>query len=161
MVYFPPHFPQRKKSGSDFSPHSDSSEDEQSMSSASDNDQIAPPTNTYAPPPTFQLDNSDRESGSSMEPRLTASPRHGVAPCQPVPVRNRPVNYRQFYSASGSSGSGSSSGSEVGWRRKRREVGPTHSNTCTLIPQALVLQTLTPFFNWSSILNTHASEIRS
>ena len=126
-VYFPPHFPQRKKSGSDFSPHSESSEDDQSLSSTSEDDQLAPPINTYAPPPTYRpqlLDNSDQESGSSMEPRVTATSRHGMVPYQSVPVRNRPVNYKKFYSGVGSSGSGSSSESEVGWQRKRREVRP-------------------------------------
>jgi hypothetical protein len=125
MVYFPPHFPQRKKSGSDFSPHSESSEDDQSLSSASEDDQMAPPINTYAPPPTYQpqlMDNSDQESGSSIETGLTASPRHGTVPYQAVPVRNRPVNYRQFYSGAGSSESGSSSEPEVGWQRRRRGV---------------------------------------
>ena len=131
-VYFPPHFPQRKKSGSDFSPHSESSEDDQSLSSTSEDDQLAPPINTYAPPPTYRpqlLDNSDQESGSSMEPRIDAKSQYGVVPYQSVPVRNRPVNYKKFYSGVGSSGSGSSSESEVGWQRKKREVSLARSET--------------------------------
>ena len=137
MVYFPPHFPQRKKSGSDFSPHSESSEEEE-QSSSSEESREAPPIQTYAPPPTHRahlLDESDVESGSGMESRHTANSHRGSIPYQPVPTRRRPaasVNYKQFYTSRGSSesGSGSDSGSNDGGWRRQRKVGEGLSLEC-------------------------------
>lgn len=117
MVYLPPHFPQRQKSGSDFSPPSESSEDDQSLSSASDKDQQAPPIQTYAPPPTHPP--QDFESGSDME---SGHSHHGSIPYDAVPGRRRQVNYKQFYSGDSESGSESGSDSEVGWQKKKRKL---------------------------------------
>lgn len=140
MVYLPPHFPQSRKSGSDFSPPSESSDDDQSLSSASDRDQQAPPIQTYAPPPT-----QDFESGSDMELGHTTSSHHGSIPYDMGPGRRRPVNYKQFYSGESDTGSESGSDSEVGWQRKgRKTVSDKLSSTnrlalssgCVLIFQA-------------------------
>ena len=114
MVYFPPHFPQQTRgSGSDFSPHSDTSEDE---STSSDEEHTeAPPIRTYAPPPMLSPDNSESGSGMEMGPSC-----HVRVPYECVPVRCRPVSYKQFY---GEEDSGSSSGSEeetVGWKTRRK-----------------------------------------
>lgn len=116
MVYLPPHFPQSRKSGSDFSPPSESSEDDQSLSSASDKDQHPPLIQTYAPPPTHPP--QDFESGSDIE---SVHSNHGPIPYDVVPGRRRQVNYKQFYSGHSDSGSVSASDLEVGWQRKRRK----------------------------------------
>lgn len=110
MVYYPPHFPQQhqRRSGSDFSPHSETSEENDTSPSEPDCS-VTPPIRTYALPPTHDHHNSDFEG---MESGLG---RHGSAP---VPVRGQPVNYKQFYLAGESSDSSSESGREVGWGRK-------------------------------------------
>ena len=142
-VYLPPHFPQRGAvggaSGSDFSPESEeSSEEEEDPSSGEEvrGHTSAPPIRTYAPPTTFRLnDTSENDTGSGMESGQTS--RHGSVPFQPVPVRRRPVNYRQFYGSRVSS-EGSDSGEVVSWgRRGRRKVGFNPAVFYTLISLSL------------------------
>ena len=129
-VYYPPHFPQRGGgggiSGSDFSPHSDDSSEEEEEGSSDEvrGQSPAPPPisiRTYAPPTTlYQNDDSENDTGSGMDSGQTS--RHGSVPYQPVPIRRRPVNYKQFYSGRASSeesGSEVEEGEGVGWGRRR------------------------------------------
>ena len=130
MVYCPPHFSQRGRShsGSNFSPHSEETSEEDSSSSGEDRGHpVAPPIpiRTYAPPPMIN-NTSDCESESDMEPGQTAGSRHVSVPYQPAPVRNRQVNYKQFYGSerAGSNNSGpdsSESEEEVGWKRGKKK----------------------------------------
>ena len=128
MVYRPPHFPQRQRnrSGSNFSPHSeDSSEDEAEESSSSREEvrgqPVAPPISirTYAPPPNFNDVSSDHDSVSDMEPGHSNTLHHVSISYQSS--RHRQVNYKEFYSESEERNAASDSEEDVGWKRRRNK----------------------------------------
>lgn len=120
MIYCPPHFPQRQRSrsGSNFSPHSEeTSEDDSSSSKEEDRGHpVAPPISirTYAPPPTIN-NTSDHDSVSDMESGHTTKSHHVSIPYQSS--RHRQVNYKEFYSGSEEENVCSDSEEEVGQKR--------------------------------------------